>query len=95
MKNYNVDLPIRKKIFKNFDALSKKYEEEKIFYKSLKLFSPSFKENILHQIFGPILRKAEFLSKNFSKGFLELLIFQMKEKVYGPGEIVYSKGDKD
>lgn len=89
MKNYSVELPIRKKIFKNFDALSKKYEEERIFNKSLKLFTSSFKENIFHQIFGPILKKAEFLSKNFSKNFLKKLVTKIKINFLAPNEIIF------
>jgi hypothetical protein len=89
MKGYSVALPNRKKIFKNIEALSKKYEEERIFNKSLKLFSPSFKENILNQIFGPIFKKAEFLSKNFSQSFLKKLAARTKVSFLAPNEIIF------
>lgn len=38
---------------------------------------------------------SKIFKNNFSEEFLNVISLNMKEKMFGPGEIVYNQGDDD
>ena len=61
------------------------------------LLAPSLKEEVLKDIYGQVIRRKKLFNLIFSSEFIDELALNMKEKIYGPEEIIYKEvepGDK-
>ena len=57
--------------------------------------SYKLRNEVYTDFFGKILQKENFFKQNFSYEFLNELTTEMKEVIYGPGEVIYNQGEFD
>ncbi|EAR96305.2 cyclic nucleotide-binding domain protein (macronuclear) [Tetrahymena thermophila SB210] len=62
--------------------------------KDLEQIPLSLKEDVYQDIYGKLLRQNKVFNLNFSLEFLDKLALKMKEKRFGPEEIIYREGDE-
>ncbi|KAL4456280.1 hypothetical protein ABPG74_014241 [Tetrahymena malaccensis] len=62
--------------------------------KDLEQIPISLKEDVYQDIYGKLLRQNKVFNLNFSLEFLDKLALKMKEKRFGPEEIIYREGDE-
>lgn len=84
------------KVIKYLDYLQEKenfnIEQGK---KILSLMPKHLRDDVYIEFFGSFLQKSYPFRAGFSKELLEDLSLQMQEVLYGPGEVIYSKGEAD
>lgn len=56
----------------------------------MKLLSTKLKDNINLDFYGKILYEMKLFRFNFSDELLTSISLQMEEKLFGPGELIYS-----
>ncbi|KAL4504356.1 hypothetical protein ABPG72_009802 [Tetrahymena utriculariae] len=62
--------------------------------KDLEQIPISLKEDVYQDIYGKLLRQNKVFNLNFSLEFLDKLALKLKEKRFGPEEIIYREGDE-
>lgn len=61
----------------------------------MKLLSTKLKDNINLDFYGKILYEMKLFRFNFSDELLTSISLQMEEKLFGPGELIYSQDEFD
>lgn len=51
--------------------------------------------NFFRDFYGKFLLGTKIFKNNFSEECLNIVSLNMKERMFGPGEIVYNQGDDD
>ena len=96
MDRRGIKAEIRLQVIKNLDYLQRQENEKPD--KALQILntvSEKIKNQVYINFYGRILNQTMIFKQNFSDKFLESLALIMKEKIYGPGEIIYNQFDKD
>lgn len=91
MKKNSIEFETQMKIRKYMNFIWEN-EEKQITQMENELFS-KFSENLkrtfLSQTIGKFIFSTDILSKNFSKEFLNQLMFLMKPKTFDPNSVIY------
>ncbi|KAL4475004.1 hypothetical protein ABPG74_001700 [Tetrahymena malaccensis] len=57
--------------------------------------SGHLKAQLFQDYYGKIIIKDKHFSRNYSKETIDKLSLKMKERIYGPGEIIFDQGEQD
>jgi len=60
----------------------------------MQVIPQSLKDEVYLDIFGRLLKKSKIFSLNFSVEFLNTLALLLKERKYGPEEVIYHPNEK-
>ena len=61
----------------------------------MKKISKKLRDEVYKDFFGKILSNSKIFKFNFSEGFLNELTLKIREVLYGPGEVIFTEGEKD
>lgn len=82
------------KVLKSLDYIQKKEKEDpKNGNSILESLSKNLREEVFIDYYGKILNKNKMFTNNFSKKFIADISLKMKESLFGPGDIIYLKGE--
>ncbi|EGR31909.1 hypothetical protein IMG5_100600 [Ichthyophthirius multifiliis] len=94
MRKRCLNQEIQVKVRKYFEYLNKEQMEDNEQSSQLILNMPqSLKEEVFQDVYGQILKSKKMLNLHFSNQFLMELSMQMKEKRYGPEEILLKQNN--
>lgn len=96
MRSRSISTELQMKVSKYLDYIHRKEDIAPEKGQSILSTLPKhLREEVNAEFFGSILDNVKMLRFNFSFEFRSHLSLHMKEILYGPGEVIYLKGDDD
>lgn len=96
MGDRSIDRNLQIKVLKYLDYIhDKEKDDPKIGMNILNSISKNLREEVQRDYFCKILLKSSLFTDNFSIKCLEQVALNMEETLYGPGEIIFKKGESD
>ena len=91
MKSKNISKSLQVQVMKYLDFVHYKEAVDSQNYgeQILDKVSKELKDKVLLEFYGKILDEHNIFKITFSKKFLKRLALKMKERIFGPGEIIY------